>query len=370
LPAFPSNDHFMNTTSTTQAAADPSQAPWVEITASRQFPEWMAQCGLSLAFTTYQAGKLFLIGRKPEGALAVFERTFSRCMGLWGDGQTLWMSSLFQIWRFENALAPGELMDGHDRLYVPRVGYTTGDVDAHDIAIDAQGRPIFVATLFGCLATVSDTHSLVPLWKPAFLSRLAAEDRCHLNGLAMEDGKPRYVTAVSKSDVADGWREHRRDGGCVVDVHSNEIVLEGLSMPHSPRMHRGRLWLCDSGTGRFGYVDAKRGTFEEVAFCPGYLRGVTIVGDHAIVGLSRARGDKTFTGLALDDALKKHNVEARCGLMVIDLKTGDTVHWLRISQGVDELYDVVALPGVTRPTALGFVSDDIRRYLTLGKMPA
>jgi uncharacterized protein (TIGR03032 family) len=147
-----------------------------------------------------------------------------------------------------------------------------------------------VATLFGCLATVSDTHSLVPLWKPPFLSRLAAEDRCHLNGLAMQDGKPRYVTAVSTSDVADGWREHRPDGGCVVDVQSNEIVLEGLSMPHSPRMHQGRLW--DSGTGRFGYVDEKRGTFEEVAFCPGYLRGVTIVGDHAIVGC-RARAATT-----------------------------------------------------------------------------
>ena len=141
-------------------------------------------------------------------------------------------------------------------------------------------------------------------------------------------------------------------------------------MPHSPRLHRGRLWLCDSGTGRFGYLDEKRGVFEEVAFGPGYMRGVAMVGDFAVVGLSRARRDKTFGGLALDDALERHNVEARCGLMVIHLKTGDTVHWLHISDVVDELYDVVTLPGVARPMALGFVSDEIRRLLSLGQMQA
>lgn len=348
----------------------PAPAPWVEITASRQFPEWMAQSRLSLAFTTYQSGKLFLVGLKADGKLAVFERTFNRCMGLWGDGQTLWMTSLYQIWRFENALAPGELMEEHDRLYVPRVGYTTGDVDAHDIGVDAGGRPVFVATLFGCLATVSETHSLIPLWKPPFLSRLAAEDRCHLNGLAMQDGKARYVTAVSKSDVVDGWREHRRDGGCVVNVETNDIVLDGLSMPHSPRLHHGRLWLCDSGTGRFGYVDEKQGRFEEVAFCPGYMRGVAMAGDYAVVGLSRPRGDKTFSGLALDDELRRRNAQPRCGLVVINLKTGDTVHWLQITDIVEELYDVVLLPNVKRPMAIGFVSDEIRRILTLGPIPA
>lgn len=325
----------------------------------------MASEGLSLAFTTYQTGKLFFIGRKPDNSLSVFERTFNRCMGLWGDGQTLWMSSLYQIWRFENALARGELYDDYDRLYVPRVGYTTGDVDAHDIGVGADGRPVFVATHFSCLATVSDTHSLVPLWKPPFVSRLAAEDRCHLNGLAMEDGRPRYVTAVAQTDVADGWREHRRDGGCVIDVETNDIVLDGLSMPHSPRMHEGRLWLCDSGTGRFGYLDRAHGRFEEVAFCPGYLRGVAMVGESAVVALSRARADKTFTGLALQEALEGRRVEARCGLMVIHLKTGDAVHWLQIGSGVEELYDVVTLPGASRPMALGFVSDDICRVLTL-----
>jgi uncharacterized protein (TIGR03032 family) len=348
----------------------PRAAAKFEVTTSRQFPQWLAEQRLSLAFTTYQSGKLFFIGLRPPGKLSIFERTFNRCMGLWGDAQTLWMSSLYQIWRFENVLEPGAQANGYDRYYVPQVGYTTGDVDAHDIAPDVAGRPVFVATLFGCLAALSETHSLVPLWKPPFVSRLAAEDRCHLNGLAMRDGKPAYVTAVSQSDVADGWREHRRDGGCIVDVVRNEVVLEGLSMPHSPRWHRDRLWLCDSGTGRFGYADLERGRFEDVAFCPGYLRGVAVHGDFAVVGLSRPRHSKTFSGLALDDALRTRGVEARCGLMVIDLRTGDAVHWLRIEGVVEELYDVIVLPGVVRPMAVGFVSDEIRRVLSLGALPA
>ncbi|HJZ55726.1 MAG TPA: TIGR03032 family protein, partial [Gemmataceae bacterium] len=186
--------------------------PWLEVTSSRGFPDWLAEHRIGLACTTYQTGKLLLLGLRPDGQLAVFERTFNRCMGLWADGQTLWMSSLYQLWRFENALAPGHRYQDHDRLYVPRVGYTTGDLDTHDIAVESGGRVVFVNTKFSCLATLHDRDSFTPLWRPPFVSRLAPEDRCHLNGLALEDGRARYATAVSRSDVADGWRERRRDG--------------------------------------------------------------------------------------------------------------------------------------------------------------
>jgi uncharacterized protein (TIGR03032 family) len=344
---------------------DAAAAPKVEITTSRQFPEWMAGQRLSIAFTTYQAGKLFLIGLNPKGRLSVFERTFNRCMGLAGDGQTLWMSTLYQLWRLENALAPGETAEGYDRFYIPRTAYTTGDLDIHDIGLGKDGKPVFIATLFGCIATLSETHSIRPLWKPPFISRLAAEDRCHLNGLAMAAGVPRYVSAVSKTDVADGWREKRRDGGVVIDMRTNEVVLAGLSMPHSPRLGDGQLYLADSGTGRFGCVNLKKGTFEEIAFCPGYIRGMTIHKNFAVVGMSRPRHNKTFSGLALDDELKRREVEPRCGLMVIDLKSGDIVHWLRLEGVVEELYDVVVLPGAVRPMALGLVSDEIRRTVSL-----
>jgi uncharacterized protein (TIGR03032 family) len=351
----------------TNPSPDPaSTEPWVEVSASRNLADWLEQERISLAFTTYQTGKLFLLGRHPGGQLAVFERTFNRCMGLWADGQTLWMSSLYQLWRFENVLAAGESYQGCDRLYVPKIGYTTGDLDVHDIVVESGGRVVFVNTKFGCLATLSERASFTPLWRPPFLSKLAPEDRCHLNGLAVVEGRARYVTAVSASDVADGWRDHRQAGGCVLEVPSGRTVVEGLSMPHSPRVHHNRLWLLNSGTGFFGSVDEKQGRFEPMTFCPGYLRGLAFVGDQAVVGLSRPRHDKTFSGLALDDELLARRAEARCGLQMIDLRTGDVVHWLRLEGMVRELYDVVVLPGVVRPMALGFKTDEIQRLLTIG----
>jgi uncharacterized protein (TIGR03032 family) len=340
-------------------------APQFTLDVSRQFVDWMAEQKISLGFTTYQSGKLFLLGLKPDGKLSVHERTFNRCMGLWGDGQTLWMSSLYQLWRFQNVLAPGEIHEGHDRLYVPMAGHTTGDIDVHDVAVGSDGKPVFVSTLACCLATTSDVANFVSLWKPPFVSRIALEDRCHLNGLALKDGKPAYVTAVARSDIADGWREHRREGGVVVEVASGAIVADGLSMPHSPRLHEGELYVLNSGTGQFGRIDLAARRFEPIAFCPGYVRGLAFVGRFAVIGLSRPRDtEKTFAGLKLGEELQRLNTSARCGIMVIDLKSGDCVHHATIGGVVEELYDVVVLPGVRRPMALGFKTDEIRRMIT------
>lgn len=343
----------------------PAPAPMLEMSTSRQMLSWLAEQKLSIAFTTYQVGKLYFIGLKPDNVLSVFERSFNRCMGLCTTQNGLYMSSLYQVWRFENVFEAGQQQDGFDRLYVPQMGYTTGDLDIHDMAVDSDGRLVFVNTLFGCVATLSETHSFKPIWQPFFISKLAAEDRCHLNGLAMRDGQPAYVTAVGQCDVADGWREHRASGGIVIDVQRNEVVCGGLSMPHSPRWHNGKLWLLNSGTGDFGYVDFASGRFEPLCFCPGYMRGLSFHGDFALVGLSKPRENKTFSGLALDDHLKSRNAEARCGIQVIDLRSGDIVHWLRIEGVVEELYDVVTLPRVRRPMALGFKTDEIRRVLSV-----
>ncbi len=342
--------------------------PALELMPSRQFPNWLAEQRVSLAFTTYQSGKLFLIGVKGDGQLSIFERTFNRAMGLWADRQTIWLSTLYQLWRFENTLSPREMYDGYDALYVPQVAYTTGDLDIHDVGVDDAGRPIFVNTLFGCLATTSETHSFKPLWTPPWISRLAAEDRCHLNGLAMRDGQPAYVTSVSQSDVADGWRDRRRDGGTVTDVAANRVLLSGLSMPHSPRWHRGSLYLLEAGTGHLvRVIQGEEGTahVERIAFCPGFLRGLAFAGDFALVGTSKPRENRTFSGLELNETLKAKDTEARCGLYIIDLRTGDIVHWLRIEGVVTELYDVAVLPGIRRPMALGLKTDEIRRMLTM-----
>lgn len=344
---------------------EPASQPWVEIYASLGFTSWLSRQFTSLAFSTYQTGKLFLVGTTRDGGLSVFERTFNRAMGMFSDGQSLWLSTQYQLWRFENALAVDELYQERDRLYVPRVAYTTGDIDMHDVCVESTGRVVFVATKLNCLGTISECRSFQPLWRPSFISRLAPEDRCHLNGVALRDGKARYVTAVSKSDVIDGWRARRNDGGIVIDVTTNEIVCEGLSMPHSPRWYRNQLWVLNSGRGEFGRVNLETRTFEPIAFCPGYMRGLTFVGDCAVVSLSQPRRDKTFDGLELDAELTKRDATAQCGLQVIDLKTGDIVHWLKVESEVTEIYDVVALLGTLRPMAIGLKTDEIQQLLAI-----
>ena len=206
---------------TAMEAKTENKKPSFEITTSRLFTSWLASQNASIAFTTYQAGKVFLIGIKPDGSLSVFERTIERPMALHADNDVLYLSSLYQLYRFQDVTRGGQY-ENYDRLYAPRVGWVTGDIDIHDIKTLANGEIIFVNTLFSCLATASDTDSFCPVWQPPFISKLAAEDRCHMNGLAMGEGenagKPAYVTAVARTDVADGWRDHRPDGGILVDV--------------------------------------------------------------------------------------------------------------------------------------------------------
>lgn len=340
--------------------------PSFVLTPSRGFNEWLTSVNGSLAFTTYQAGKVFFLGVTAAGKPSVFERSFPRCMGLAADAEAgvLLLATHTQIYRFDNIMPKGGQHEGYDALFAPKQTWITGDLDVHDIAFGTDG-PVFVNTLFNCLSTLSEGYSFRPLWQPSFISRLAAEDRCHLNGLAMEDGAPRYVTCVANSDVADGWRDRRTNGGLVIDVHSGDIVTDGLSMPHSPRLHEGRLWLLNSGHGEFGYVEPETGRFNPIAFCPGYARGLSIVDRYAVIGLSKPREKKTFSGLPLDDALSKRGVDARCGLIVVDLKTGDTVEWVRIEGVVSELYDVVFLPELYRPSAIGLKGREIRKVINV-----
>ena len=344
-----------------------SPKPVFELTTSPHFSAWLAARRASLVFTTYQTGKLFLIGVQPSGRLSIFERTLERIMGLHATASTLHLSTLYQVWRFENALAPGETFQGYDAVYTPRESRVTGELDVHDIAVDRDGQLVFSNTLFNCVATVDAHHSFRPVWQPPWITKLVAEDRCHLNGVALRDGSLRYVTAVSRSDVTDGWRDKRRAGGVVVDVQTNEVVCEGLSMPHSPRWHREALYLIDSGSGWFGRVDLEKRRLERLAFCPGFARGLAFLGDFALVGLSDRRENRTFQDLELEENLKAHDAETRAGLLVVDLRTSSTPHWVRLGGVVRELYDVGVLEGVARPMAVGFQSDEIRRYLSIAK---
>ena len=324
---------------------------------------------IAVAISSYQSGKFYLLGQNKDGGLLVDERFFRKAMGICvPDEQTLLLATLFQIVKFKNVLDEGqEVNHVFDACYVPRELYVTGELDAHDIGQLKDGRIIFVNTTHNCLATTSDRHGFTPLWKPPFVSKIVKEDRCHLNGLAMEDGVPRYVTAVSKSDTIDGWRDRRFDGGIVIDVATGEIVLGGLSMPHSPRVYNGRLYVLNSGTGELGWVEtaakAADAKFHVVAFCPGFVRGLGFHGNFAFVGLSKPRYER-FEGLALDKRLAEADSEAWCGLQVIDLNTGACVHWFRIDGPVGELYDIAVVPGVMRAMSLSFASNEVMGLIT------
>lgn len=366
-------------TDTIPSEAETPKEPTFQMTPSRTFTPWLQSIGGSIAFTTYQAGKVFFLGINPEnGRLSVFERSFPRCMGFGhhreNGNTTLWMSSLYQLWRIENFLEPGQKTeDGYDAVFVPVEGRTTGDIDIHDIhGQSGKAAPLFVATRFNCLATMDRMNSFAPVWKPPFIDRIAAEDRCHLNGLAMDGDRPAYVTCVSQTNTAGAWRDHRRDGGVILDVATGEPIISGLSMPHSPRMQNGQLYCLQSGTGEFGRIDVEAGEFEPMCQLPGFARGVAFIGNHALIGVSRPRRDKTFEGLEIQDRLANLGQSPSCMLAVVNLTTGDIEHSIEIEGVVQELYDVAFLQGIMRPKMLGFRTPEIRfqiRPAPMGELP-
>jgi uncharacterized protein (TIGR03032 family) len=340
-----------------------------EINASRGFAAWLQSHDLSLAFTSYQTGQLFLVGRLPNGSISFNQQNFSRVMGLFAQPGRLYVGSLFQIWRLENMLRPGELGNqAFDAVLVPRNAQTTGDVDVHELGVDGKGRVIFVNTRYSCLATLDTRFAFKPIWKPRFISKLAAEDRCHLNGLAMSGGEPRYVTAVSQTDVVDGWRAKRDSGGVLIEVPTDRIVADNLSMPHSPRIKGDHVYLLESGRGQIVRVDPATGAREDIAFCPGFLRGLAIHDDHAIVTVSKPR-DGSFKELALQREIERRDGEPWCGVLIVDLKRGDIVEWVRLEGEIAELFDVAAMPGVRCPMSVGVGTLEMQSSIAFDDMP-
>ena len=336
----------------------------VDKTCSRGLAGWLAANRISLAITSYQSGRVYLVGSDKQGRVSFFERIFERAMGVVGNAQRIYLGSLYQLWRFENVLRSNEVIHGqYDKCYVPRNAQTIGDLDIHELGIRSNGKVVFVNTKYSCLAELSQTHSFKPIWKPKFVSKLAPEDRCHLNGLAMVDGRPKYVTAVCRSDTVDGWRDRRHDGGVVIDIETDEVVCEGLSMPHSPRWADGKLWVLNAGTGHLGWVDFESKKFVPLAFFPGFLRGLSIIGNVAAVGLSKPR-NQSFVGLQLDEELRKRDSDPWCGVQIVSLTNGDVSNWIRFEGDITEIFDISFLPNVRNPMMIGLRTAEIRDLIT------
>ncbi len=315
-------------------------------------PALFAQLGISLLVSTYQSGRLIAV-RADGGSLNTHFRAFSSPMGIAVGPRYLALGTQRHVWEYRNQPEVARKLPPqgkHDACFLPRRSHVTGDIRVHELAFAGGGNEggselWIVNTRFSCLSVLDADHSFVPRWRPRFVTGLAAEDRCHLNGLAIVDGRPRYVTALGETDSPQGWREGKATGGILIDLDSGETVARGLSMPHSPRWYGGRLWVLESGKGEVGYIDPASGRMATVARLPGFTRGLAFAGPYAFVGLSQVRESNIFGGIPLAERLQ----EKLCGVWALDLRSGKLAGFLRFEGIVQEIFDLQVLAGIRYP---------------------
>lgn len=311
----------------------------------------LKQAGFSFLVSTYQAGKLIVV-RVDGDTINTHFRSFHTPMGVAFDRGRLAIGTNVHVWEFHNqpqAAAQVEPPGKHDACFLPRFLQVTGQIGVHEIAWVGQELWV-VNTRFSCLCTLDPRWSFVPRWRPKFVSKLASQDRCHLNGIGLRDGKPRYVTALGETDTPAGWRENKARGGCLIDIESGEFICRGLSMPHSPRWYDGTLWVLESGAGSLATVDLATGKLNVVALVPGFTRGLDFFGPFALIGLSQVRESALFSGIPITDRLPVE--ERKCGVWVVDTRNGQIVAFLQFQAGVQEIFAVQALPGIRYPDVL------------------
>jgi uncharacterized protein (TIGR03032 family) len=329
-------------------------------TQTSSFAPLLKQLGVSLVVTTYQANKLLVL-RERAGGLSILVRSFERPMGLAVDQRRIALGTRDQVWQFRNAadIAPQvEPAGAHDACFMPRASHVTGDVGIHEVCWGGESAEElwFVNTRFSCLCTMHPDYSFVPRWRPPFISALAAEDRCHLNGLAIVDGQPRYVTALGQTDRRDGWRAVKARGGCLMSVPDGRVVAEGLCMPHSPRWYRDKLWVLESGTGKILQIDPANADRRTIAEVPGFARGLGFCGPYAFVGLSKIRPTSAMDGVPLAE----RRGELKAGVAVIDMRSSKVVATVDFHSAVEEVFDVQVLAGQRFPEVLGFHKETVQ----------
>lgn len=308
-------------------------------------PEILRDLQISLLVSTYQSGRIIAV-REEGGRLNTHFRSFQSPMGIAVGKQHLAIGTKCHVWQYRNQPAVAQKLDPpgkHDACFLPRSSHVTGDIRIHELAF-AENELWLVNTRFSCLCTLDDEHSFVPRWRPRFVSHLAPEDRCHLNGITVIENRVRFATALGQTNTAQGWREHKANGGCVIDVGSSEIVAAGLSMPHSPRWYEGRFWILESGKGTLAILDLRSGKVETVVELPGFTRGLAFAGPYAFVGLSQVR-EGVFGGIPLTERLQ----DRACGVWVVNIRSGRIVGFLRFAEAIQEIFDIQVLAGIRYP---------------------
>jgi len=336
----------------TDVPAQGLQSVEVSYEHSQSLPALLEQLELSVLLSTYQAGRVVSVGSH-RGELRLGFSRFDQAMGLTRTASGIAVGTRDAIWSLpaNREIAAHIRPEGeHDIAFLARSCHHSGPLMGHDLAW-GNGRLWLVNTLFNGLVTIEGHWSFVPQWQPPFISGWAAGDRCHLNGLALaEDGSASaYITALGETDTENGWREHKATGGCLIHVPSGEAVLRGLSMPHSPRLYQGQLYLLDSGHGGLLRVDPLSGQRCTVANLPGFTRGLDCFAGYAFVGLSQIRETAVFGELAIGERPQ----ELKCGLAVVNLSRGSVDGLLWFHSGIEEVFAVAVLPGWRNPAVIG-----------------
>jgi uncharacterized protein (TIGR03032 family) len=337
-------------------------APPFSCTYTPNVAELLTQLNCSLAITTYQAGKLIFLSPDGLNAMRQLPRDFDKAMGLAINQNRMALAIKEEVVVLANAplLAISYPMkpNFYDAFFVPRASYYTGSVDIHDMDWDKEGRLWAVNTLFSCLVTIDDAYSFQPRWTPPFIKSLESGDLCHLNGMAMVDEMPKYVSLFGQTTTAKGWRNGVETNGLIMDIDNNEVVAHSLPMPHSPRWFDGQLYCLLSASGQLVRIDIATGKYDVVAQLKGFVRGMAKRGDYLFVGLSKLRQNaSTFRDLAITkDAIY-------CGVEIIHLPTGANVGNIRYQQSVEEIYDVQILPDSLRPGILNHTATTHRSAL-------
>lgn len=334
------------------AAAPVAPDGAVRSAATESFTDVLAQIHASLLVSAPGAGAVAILRRGGQGLnthLAALERP----TGMAARDGMLAIATPAGIAEHRDVPLARNRLTGNirrDACFVPRRFQQTGDLGMGELAFAGEELWL-VATRFSCLATLDDEHSFVPRWRPPFVTEIAAEDRCHLNGLCVVGDEVRYVTALGATDSPGGWRERVADGGVVIDVRDGRTVASGLALPCSPRWHRDRLWVLLAPEGALATVDLGSGTVDTVAHVPGFARGLAFHDSLAFVGVSAVRGAPES--------------DQQCGVWVIDLATGTTVAFAKFTRGIDTVADVQILPAIAFPEIISAGSDAARNTFVL-----
>ncbi|MET4896572.1 TIGR03032 family protein [Sphingomonadaceae bacterium jetA1] len=299
----------------------------------------LEQLGCSLIISSYQASAVMIVGSLGDGRPVQSFAHFPAAMGLALDGDRLAVAMRSEVAILSNVRSLARTKPGAENIYggyfVVRQRHVTGESAIHDMVFDGPDV-IAVNTNYSCLCRLDGFHNFTPIWKPPFVSALSPDDLCHLNGMAIEQGRIRYVTALGQTDTPRGWHAGRYKGGVVLEVPGGRAVASGLCMPHSPRIIAGRLLLTEAGIGAIVEIDRATRKKRVIGTLPGFARGLAELGGYLFVGLSLPRGVQPFKDLPVAAS----GEPLMCGVAALRADTGEAVGMLTYTGGCTEIHDI------------------------------